>query len=198
MGRVISSCAWLTAISHSEKAIVIIQRMKEQSESLYAWTEGVRRRRYWNLSSESNQERTVAECQTKSQWGQKNKSWGRTVVKIENAMVGQELRCTRPGIWDKAQGHCRTAVDCSDDHTTSPWQLHCASHVIFLMEGSVIWTEQAEAGKSGIGTKYPHSGVQEQRWVLFWSALFASVNPLCSYINLKGEYCMVCWDILIP
>ena len=67
MGRIISSCAWLTAISHSEKEIVIIQRMKEQSESLYAWTEGVRRRSYWNLSSESNQERTVAECQTKSQ-----------------------------------------------------------------------------------------------------------------------------------
>ena len=43
----------------SEKKIFIVRRTKMQSENLnYTWTEGVRKRGYWSLSPELNQERT--------------------------------------------------------------------------------------------------------------------------------------------
>lgn len=46
-----------------KKEIVIVQRTKEQSESLsYAWAKGTKKKEYSSLSLELDQEKIDAEC----------------------------------------------------------------------------------------------------------------------------------------
>lgn len=70
-------------------------------------------------------------------------------MKTENARLDWGLRFTRPGIRDKVQAYCGTAVDC----------LITTMHLLVNlplphMEGSVMCTREAKVGKSAIGSEH--------------------------------------------